>query len=55
MFAQNIRYAQDYWDLLQGKFMLLEHIDVRIPQRYGITILPTDEVYDFIRRCCPYE
>lgn len=54
MVAGEHTYANEYWDLLQGRFMSCEKGDKRQPQQFGLQILPSNERKTFIKNHDPY-
>lgn len=47
-------YAGQYKEILRGKFMNLKEVSARTPQRYGVSVIPSQERSDVIRRLHPY-
>lgn len=52
MVAGSEEYAGKYWDLVRGQFMFFG--DPNIPQRFGLSILPSPLRDHFVARCDPY-
>ncbi len=52
MVANQQNYASQYWDLLRGRFAYYREPDV--PQRFGLSILPSNEREVFIGNHHPY-